>query len=67
LVFNLDANNKDERMYKIPDNEDKDKAEKLISEFDYNSKAGKIHLGVIYQSREPTLEEKWPQLKGQLL
>jgi len=63
LVFNLDANNKDERMYKIPDNKDRNKAEKLIAEFDYNSKAGKIPLGVIYQSREPTLEEKWPQLR----
>ncbi len=62
LIFNIDANNKDKLMYKIPDNKDKSKAEKIADEFDYNSKSGKIPLGILYETREPTLEEKWPQL-----
>ena len=66
LVFNLNANNKDKQMYKIKDNSDKQKAEKLADEFDYNSKNGKIPIGIIYKSDEPTLEEKWPQLKNLL-
>lgn len=63
LVFNTDANNKDKQMFKIKTNTNKKTAEKLADEFDYNSKSGKIPLGIIYQSKEPTLEEKWPQLK----
>ncbi|MFH1521662.1 MAG: thiamine pyrophosphate-dependent enzyme [archaeon] len=66
LVFNLDANNKCKQMYKIKTNTNKKTAEKLADEFDYNSKNGKIPLGIIYQSKEPTLEEKWPQLSGLL-
>lgn len=66
LVFNLDINNKDGLMYKIKDNQDKKIAEKLADEFDYNSKSGKIPIGLIYQSNEKSLEEKWPQLKKQL-
>jgi len=53
-------------MYKVKDNGDFKIAEKLASEFDYNSKDGKIPLGVIYQVRAPVLAEKWPQLKGLL-
>jgi len=63
LIFNKDANGKDELMYKIKDNSDKKKAEKIAEEFDYNSKSGKIPLGIIYQSKEKSLAEKWPQLK----
>ena len=63
LIFNTDANNKDKLMYKIKDNTDKKTAEKLADEFNYNSKTGKIPIGIVYQSTEPTLEEKWPQLK----
>jgi 2-oxoglutarate/2-oxoacid ferredoxin oxidoreductase subunit beta len=63
LIFNPDANEKDDLMYKIPDNRNKENAEKYAEEFDYNSKSGKIPIGVIYQSRERSLEEKWPQLK----
>jgi len=63
LIFNLEANNKDKLMYKVKDNSDKKIAEKLADEFDYNSKGGKIPLGVIYQSKEKCLAEKWPQLK----
>ena len=63
LIFNLDANNKDKLMYKIKDNSNKQTAEKLANQFDYNSKSGKIPLGIIYQSKEPSLAEKWLQLK----
>jgi 2-oxoglutarate ferredoxin oxidoreductase subunit beta len=63
LVFNLEVNNKDDRMYKIRDNKDKKIAEKLADQFDYNSKTGKIPLGIIYQSDGRSLADKWPQLK----
>jgi 2-oxoglutarate/2-oxoacid ferredoxin oxidoreductase subunit beta len=63
LIFNLEANDKDKLMYKIKDNSDKKIAERLADQFDYNSKDGKIPLGVIYQSDEKCLSEKWPQLK----
>lgn len=66
LIFNPDANNKDDRMYKIPDNRDYKKAQSLVEEYDYNSKSGKIPLGIIYQRQERTLEEKWPQLKKKM-
>jgi len=66
LIFNLEANNKDSQMYKIKDNSNKQQAEKLANEFDYNSKSGKIPIGIIYQTKERSLEEKWPQLKKQL-
>ncbi|MCD4771561.1 2-oxoacid:ferredoxin oxidoreductase subunit beta [archaeon] len=65
LVFNIETNSKDNLMHKIQDNEDLKKAERLADEFDYNSKSGKIPIGVIYQSEEKSLEEKWPQLKKQ--
>lgn len=66
LIFNPEANGKDDRMYKITDNKNLDQAEKLAKEYDYNSKSGKIPIGIIYQSNERSLEEKWPQLKKQL-
>jgi len=66
LIFNTESNNKDNRMYKIPDNSEYKKAQTLAEEFDYNSKSGKIPIGVIYQTQERTLEEKWPQLKKKL-
>jgi 2-oxoglutarate/2-oxoacid ferredoxin oxidoreductase subunit beta len=63
LIFNTEINNKDKLMYKIKDNKDKEKAGKLADEWDYNSKSGKIPIGIIYQEQKPILEEKWPQLK----
>jgi 2-oxoglutarate/2-oxoacid ferredoxin oxidoreductase subunit beta len=63
LIFNPEANSKDKLMYKIKDNTDLKIAEKLADEFNYNSKTGKIPLGIIYQSKERCLAEKWPQLK----
>jgi len=63
LIFNKDANNKDKQMYKIKDNSDKKKAEKLAEEWDYNNKKGKIPLGIIYKEERKTLEDEWPLLK----
>jgi len=48
LVFNKEINNKDSMMYKV-ENKDRGKVEKLAEEWDYNSKKGKIPIGVIYQ------------------
>jgi len=63
LIFNKDINNKDSLMYKIKDNKNLQTAEKLANEFNYNEKKGKIPIGIIYQSNEPSLADKWPQLK----
>ena len=52
LIFNLDANAKDKMMYKTEPNTDKTTADKLASEFDYNSKEGKIPIGIIYQEND---------------
>lgn len=62
IIFNLEANNKDKRMYKIRDNGNIKLAEKLAEQYDYNSKSGRIPMGVIYRNNDPCLEEKWPQL-----
>jgi len=67
LIFNPEANGKDTRMYKIKDNSNKKTAEKLANEYDYNSKTGKIPMGIIYQNtKEKCLAEKWPILKKKL-
>lgn len=63
LIFNLEINGKDKLMYEIKDNTDKKTAEKLVNEWDYNSKQGKIPIGVIFQEDKPVLSEEWPQLK----
>ncbi len=62
LIFNRDANNKDALMYKISDNKDITQAWKFAEQWDYNSKKGKIPLGVIFSEEKPTLDDKWPQL-----
>ena len=66
LQFNTDMNQLGKLTYKIPDNKDKNKAEELANEWDYNLKDGKIPVGVIYQTDKPTLEDKWPQLQNLL-
>ena len=58
LIFNKELNNKDKLMYKIKNNKDKKLAEKLANEWDYNSKKGKIPLGIIYQENKICLNEK---------
>jgi 2-oxoglutarate/2-oxoacid ferredoxin oxidoreductase subunit beta len=49
LIFNKEMNSKDKLMYKIKDNKNKINANKLAEEWNYNSKKGKIALGVLYQ------------------
>ena len=66
LIFNIDMNHLDSSMYKIQDNKNLEKAMKLADQWDYNSKKGKIPLGIFYQKQEPILEEKWPQLRENL-
>ncbi len=63
LIFNKESNNKDKTMYKITDNTDYSKAQKLAEEFNYNNKNGKIPLGIIYKNKEKSLQEKWIQLQ----
>ncbi|GBE19601.1 MAG TPA: 2-oxoacid:ferredoxin oxidoreductase subunit beta [Candidatus Pacearchaeota archaeon] len=59
LIFNLDMNNLNKLFYKIPVNKDKAKAEKLAEEWNYNTKEGKIPIGVIYEAPSSTLKEKY--------
>lgn len=58
LIFNLDMNAKDKLMYKINNKNDMKKALKLAGEWDYNSKKGKIPIGVLYCVKKPTLDQK---------
>jgi 2-oxoglutarate/2-oxoacid ferredoxin oxidoreductase subunit beta len=63
LIFNPEANNKDKRMYTVKDNTNKNKAIKLAQQYDYNSKKGKIPMGIIYHNKNiPDLTAKWMQL-----
>jgi 2-oxoglutarate/2-oxoacid ferredoxin oxidoreductase subunit beta len=62
LIFNIDMNGRDALTYKV-ENSNKEQAEKLVNEWDYNHKSGKIPIGVLYQTEQPTLEDEWPQLK----
>ena len=60
LIFNLDMNNKDKLMYKVNNNtSDMKKALELSEQWNYNSKTGKIPLGIFYQEKKPILNEKW--------
>ena len=48
LIFNKEMDNKDNLMHKV-ENKDKKKAEELANEWDYNSKSGKIPIGIIWE------------------
>jgi len=64
LQFNTDMNELGKLIYKIKDNRnDMQRALKLADEWDYNSKKGKIPIGIFYEEKKKTLEEKWPQLQ----
>ena len=64
LIFNLDVNNRDKRMYKISNKKrTKIEANKLADMYDYNLGKGKIPLGVIYKETRKTFEEQWQQLQ----
>jgi 2-oxoglutarate ferredoxin oxidoreductase subunit beta len=58
LQFNLDVNFLDKIMYKTDNRNNFKKAMKLADEWDYNSRKGKIPIGVIYQSEQDTLNFK---------
>jgi len=59
LIFNKEMNGRDKLMYKIENNKDNMKqALELADEWNYNSKQGKIPIGIIYQKEKPTLAEK---------
>ena len=64
MIFNLEANNKDHRMYVVKDNKDNYKqALKYAHEYNYNTRDGKIPMGILYQNtKEQSLQDKWPQL-----
>ena len=66
LQFSLDMNQLGKLVYKIPDNNKKEVAEKLADEWDYNGHKGRIPVGVIYQKTESSFEEEWPQLQNLL-
>jgi len=60
LQFNTDIKEIGKLTYKISDNKnDIKKAEQLADEWDYNSKTGKIPVGILYQAENPILEDKW--------
>jgi 2-oxoglutarate ferredoxin oxidoreductase subunit beta len=60
VIFNKEMNTARKKlMYKIPDNKNYEKALKLVEEWDYNSKSGKIPVGILYQTNKPTFENKW--------
>ena len=64
LQFNTDVNEIGELVYVTENNkDDMNKAMQLADEWDYNSKKGKIPIGIIYQIEKPTLDDKWPQLQ----
>lgn len=63
LIFNLDINNRDFRMYKLNDKKRTlDEALKLAREYNYELGEGKIPLGIFYKDEKLCLEDKWPQL-----
>jgi 2-oxoglutarate/2-oxoacid ferredoxin oxidoreductase subunit beta len=65
LQFNKEMDEIRKSTYEILDNsENMEQAMKIADEWDYNTKAGKIPIGVIYQTEKPSLEEKWSQLVG---
>ena len=64
LQFNKDMNEIGKLCYVIQDNKNNiNQALKLADEWDYNSKQGKIPVGIFYQTQQPTLDDKWPQLQ----
>ncbi len=63
IVFNKDINNRDKKMYKLPNKKrTKLEAMKLAEIYDYNLGKAKIPLGIFYEEKRKTLEELWPQL-----
>ncbi len=59
LIFNLEINNLDKLMYKVENRDNKERARKLAEEWNYDSKTGKIPIGIFYQEKRKTLEEEF--------
>ena len=51
-------NDLDKLMYKQENKDNIKKALELADEWDYNSKKGKIPIGIIYQKERETLQEE---------
>lgn len=66
LIFNLEINNLDKLMYEIENKNDIKKAQELADEWNYNTKTGKIPIGILYETHRLTLDEEWPQLQNLL-
>ena len=66
LIFNLEINNLDKLMHEVENKNDMKKAQELADEWNYNTKTGKIPIGILYETHRPTLEEEWPQLQNLL-
>jgi len=63
IIFNLEINKKESRMYKLSDKTRSLKeALTLSQEFNYNKGKGKIPIGIFYKHRRKSLHEEWPQL-----
>ena len=58
LIFNKEMNAKDKLMYKVNNKSDMKKALQLADEWDYNSKKGKIPVGVFWHVEKKSLGEK---------
>ncbi len=63
LVFNLEVNNLDKNMQKVYNHSSLQHAMEIADEWDYNNTNKPIPIGIFYNTKKPTLEEKWPQLK----
>jgi len=63
IIFNMEVNDRDKRMYKLDDKKRSLKeAMEIADEFDYNLGDGKIPLGILFQEERPTLSDDWPIL-----
>jgi len=63
IVFNLEVNNRDDKMYHLLDkNRSMKQALNYAQEFDYNNTESKIPLGIFYQKHRNSLNEEWPIL-----
>lgn len=58
-IFNFEYNF-NSKIYEIKDNNDNmNRALKLANEFDYNSLSRKVPIGIFYQIKKPTFEDRW--------
>ncbi len=58
LQFNKEMNDLDSKMHKVDNRDNLDKAFQLAKEWNYNNKTGIIPVGIIYQTKKETLNER---------